>query len=165
MKRNVIIVRHGKACAHDIFERDIDRVLTKRGVNDAYKVSKKILKSGIKPDVILTSPAARASHSACIFSRAMKTGTEIIRVVKDFYPGSASKMIEEIAALDDDVRTVALFAHNPGISELASQMTKGVVGFLPTTGSAVVSFDMDKWQDIYSSELNDHSLIIPRELK
>lgn len=165
MKRTVIIVRHGKACAHDIFERDIDRVLTKRGVNDAYKVSKKILKSGIKPDVILTSPAARASHSAIIFSRAMKTGTEIIRVVKDFYPGSATKMTEEIAALDDDVRTVALFAHNPGISELASQMTKGVVGFLPTTGTAVVSFDMDKWQDIYSSDLTDHSLIIPRELK
>ncbi len=165
MKRNVIIVRHGKACAHDIFERDIDRVLTKRGVNDAYKVSNRILKSGIKPDVIMTSPAARASHSACIFSRAMKTGTEIIRVIKDFYPGSASKMIDEIAALDDDVKTVALFAHNPGISDLASQMTKGIVGFLPTTGTAVVSFDLDKWQDIYSSELTDHSLIIPRELK
>ncbi|MEE4215307.1 MAG: histidine phosphatase family protein [Bacteroidales bacterium] len=165
MKRNVIIVRHGKACAHDIFERDIDRVLTKRGVNDAYKVSNRILKSGIKPDVIMTSPAARASHSACIFSRAMKTGTEIIRVIKDFYPGSASKMMDEIAALDDDVKTVALFAHNPGISDLASQMTKGIVGFLPTTGTAVVSFDLDKWQDIYSSELTDHSLIIPRELK
>jgi phosphohistidine phosphatase len=95
----------------------------------------------------------------------MKTGTEIIRVIKDFYPGSASKMIDEIAALDDDVKTVALFAHNPGISDLASQMTKGVVGFLPTTGTAVVSFDLDKWQDIYSSELTDHSLIIPRELK
>jgi len=165
MKRTVIVVRHGKACAHDIFERDIDRVLTKRGVNDAYKVSKKILKSGIKPDVIMTSPAARASHSAFIFSRAMKTGTDNIRVIKDFYPGSSSKMMEEIAALGDDVRTVAVFAHNPGISELASQLTKGAVGFLPTTGTALVNFEMEKWGDIYLSELTDHTLIIPRELK
>jgi len=165
MKRTIILVRHGKACAHNIFEKDIDRVLIKRGVNDGYKVARKILKSGIKPDLILTSPAARASHSALIFARAMKTGTYIIRVLDGFYPGSGSKMLDAIASLDDEVRTVALFAHNPGISDIASHLTRGAVGFLPTTGTAVVNFDLEKWQDINSSEPLDHKLIIPRELK
>ncbi|MDT8401049.1 MAG: hypothetical protein RQ743_05075 [Bacteroidales bacterium] len=165
MKRTIILVRHGKACAHDIFEKDIDRVLIKRGVNDGYKVAKKILKTGTKPDMILTSPASRASHSAFIFARAMKTATDKIRVVEGFYPGSGSKMMDAIASLDDEVRTVALFAHNPGISDIAGQLTRGAVGFLPTTGTTVVHFDLEKWQDIHSSEPLDHSLIIPRELK
>lgn len=165
MKRTVILVRHGKACDHDIFEKDIDRVLTKRGVNDGYKVSRKILKSGIKPDTILTSPAARASHSACIFARAMKTGMEIIKVEDDFYPGSGSKMLNAIESLDNEVRTVALFAHNPGISDIAGQLTRGAIGFLPTTGTAVVQFELEKWKDIHSAEPVDHTLIIPRELK
>ncbi len=165
MKRTIIIVRHGKACAHDIFEKDIDRVLIKRGVKDGYKVSKKIIKSGVKPDMILTSPAARASHSAIIFTRAMKTGSDIIKVVENFYPGSASKMMENISSLNDEVKTVALFGHNPSISDLAGHLTRGIMNFLPTTGTAIVHFEIDKWQDIYSSEPVDYSFIFPRELK
>lgn len=164
MKRTVIIVRHGKACAHDIFEKDIDRVLIKRGVKDGYKVSRKVLKSGIKPDLILTSPAARASHSAFIFARAMKTGTGSIKVVENFYPGSALHIIDKLSDLPDDVKTVAVFAHNPGVTDLAGQLTRGGIGFLPTTGTAIVHYDLEKWKDLPAAEPLDYKYIIPREL-
>ncbi|MBS0011447.1 MAG: histidine phosphatase family protein [Bacteroidales bacterium] len=165
MKRTVILVRHGKACALDAFEKDIDRVLTERGVNDGYKVAKKILKAGIKPDIILTSPAARASHSALIFARAMKTGTEIVKVREDFYHGSGSKMLKEVAGLPDEIGTVALFAHNPGISDLAEHLTGGATSFLPTTGVAILNYDTEKWQDINTSEPEGYDFIIPRAIK
>lgn len=165
MKRTVIIVRHGKACSLDAFEKDIDRVLTERGVNDGYKVAKKILKSGIKPDLILTSPAARASHSALIFARAMETGTDIVRVVKNMYYGSAIKMLNGMAALPEEVKTIALFGHNPAISDLAEHLTRGATSFLPTTGVAILNYDINGWKDIIKSDPTDYDFIIPKKLK
>ena len=165
MKRTIILVRHGKACSYDAFEKDVDRVLIERGVNDGYRVAKKILESGIKPDIILTSPAARASHSALIFTRVMNTDTTIVRVVENMYYGSKPKMIEEISALPDEVKTVALFGHNPAISDLTEHLTDGATSFLPTTGAAIINYDIEQWKDIHTSNPTDYDFVIPKELR
>jgi len=165
MKRTVILVRHGKACSPDTFEKDIDRVLTERGVNDGYKVAKKILESGIKPDLILTSPATRASHSALIFARAMNTGTDIVRVTDNMYFGSGSKMLDEISALPDEVKIVALFGHNPAISDLAENLTAGATSFLPTTGVAVINYNIETWKNIRKSSPTDFDFVIPKMIR
>lgn len=165
MKRTIILVRHGKACSPDAFEKDIDRVLTKRGVNDGYKVARKIMKSGLIPEVLLTSPAARASHSALIFARVMKTGSHKVRLIDEMYHGAGEKMLEEISLLTDDIKTVALFAHNPGITDLAEKLTGGAVSFLPTTGVAIINYKTGSWTDIYKAGPTDFDFIIPKEIK
>jgi len=165
MKRTIILVRHGKACSHDAFENDIDRVLIKRGVKDGYKVAGKILKSGIKPDLILTSPAARASHTAMIFARKLKTGTDKVKIIESIYHGAGLKILEKISLLPEEVETVAIFGHNPGITDLAGNLTGGATGFLPTTGVAIINYNIDNWPDIYKSEPMDFNFIIPREIK
>ena len=165
MKRTVILVRHGKACSLDAFEKDIDRVLTKRGVNDGYRVARKIFGSGIIPDLILTSPAARANHSALIFARAMNTTTGIINVVESLYHSSGSKMLNIISELPGEVKTVALFGHNPGITDLAEHLTNGATSFLPTTGVAIINYEMEQWKDIHSSDQSVYEFIIPKEVK
>lgn len=165
MKRTVVLVRHGKACSLDAFDKDIDRVLIERGVNDGYLVAKKILESGIKPDVILTSPAARASHTALIFTRVMNTGTGIIKINENLYYGSASEMINEISELSEEVNTVAVFGHNPAISDLADLLTNGATNFLPTSGVAIINYEMGKWNRIKKSDPTDYYFVIPKELR
>lgn len=165
MKRTVILVRHGKACSLDAFEKDIDRVLIDRGVNDGYKVARKIFESGIQPDIILTSPAARACHSALIFARAMDTGTDVVRVIENMYYGSESKMLDEISDLPDEVKIVALFGHNPAISDLTEHLTNGAASFLPTTGVAIINYSIEKWKDIHSSVPADYDFISPKQLR
>ncbi len=165
MKRTVLLVRHGKACSHEAFEKDIDRVLTERGVNDGYKVAKKILEQGIKPDLILTSPATRASHSAMIFARAMNTGTGIIRVIENMYFGSGQKILDKIAALPDEVKIVALFGHNPAISDLSERLTDGATDFLPTTGAAIINYNIENWKDIHKSNPTDFDFVTPKMLR
>lgn len=113
MTRTIILVRHGKACSLDAFEKDIDRVLTQRGVNDGYKVAGKILESGYKIDLILSSPAARASHSALIFARSMNLNAEKVRIIDSLYHGSDSKILDILNDLPEEVETVAVFSHNP----------------------------------------------------
>ena len=165
MKRTVLLVRHGKACSLEAFEKDIDRVLTERGVNDGYKVAKKILEKGFKPDLILTSPATRASHSALIFARAMNTGTSIIRVIENMYYGSGPKILDKIEALPDGVKIVALFGHNPAISDLTERLTAGATDFLPTTGVAIINYNIENWKDIHKSNPTDFDFVTPKMLR
>lgn len=164
MKKTLLLVRHGKACSLDAFERDIDRVLIKRGVSDGYKVAGKLIQEGIVPELILSSPAARASHSAMIFTRAMHISSEIIKVLDILYHGSVHEMIEEIINVPDEINTVAIFSHNPGITDLAANLSSGATSFLPTTGTAIIDFDIISWKDILKSDPLKSRFIIPREL-
>jgi phosphohistidine phosphatase len=164
MKKEIILVRHGKAADHSTYKRDIDRVLTERGVSDGYKVAEKLINEGIKPDLIITSPAARASHTALIFLRAMKCETENLVIDNSLYHCSADTFFDVIAAQSEDVRSIMLVAHNPGVTDVAYELTRGATSFLPTTGVAVMKFDSIKWQEIHSSKADKYLIIKPKEL-
>ena len=164
MIRTVILVRHGKAVSYDAFKKDIDRVLAERGVNDGYKVAAKLIQNGDVPDLILSSPAARASHTALIFARAMNIGSSKVKVMDKFYHCSGNTMLDFLYTLPDDIETVAVAAHNPGITDLAYELTRGATNFLPTTGTAVIKYEADKWSDIGGLSPDDYYFIIPREL-
>ena len=66
MKR-VVIVRHGKAVPYG-YEDDFNRDLQERGKNDADLVSSELMKRGVQPDLIISSPAKRALKTARIFA-------------------------------------------------------------------------------------------------
>ena len=164
MKRKIVLIRHGKAAPMDAFKKDIDRVLMERGVNDGYKVGYKLVEEGIKPDLILTSPAARASHTALILTRAMRVGSDILKVVDNLYHCTTESILSEINALPGSVETVFVVAHNPGITDMAYHLSRGATTFLPTTGTAVLEFDIDSWDKLDGKDPESYLFIKPREL-
>jgi len=164
MKRKIVLIRHGKAAPLDAFKKDIDRVLQERGVNDGYKIGYKLVEDGIKPDIIMTSPAARASHTALIIARAMRVGTSIIQIFDTLYHCSTDTINEAISSMPDSASTIFLVAHNPGITDMAYHLSKGATTFLPTTGTAVIEFDTESWKDITTKEPEQYYFIKPREL-
>jgi len=164
MERRIILIRHGKAAPMDSFKKDIDRVLQERGVNDGYKVGYKLVEDGIKPDLIMTSPAARASHTALILARAMRVGADIVRIVDNLYHCTTDSITEEISSLPDSVSTVFVVAHNPGITDMAYHLSRGATTFLPTTGTAIIEYNGVSWKDIAGTDPERYSFIKPREL-
>ena len=164
MSKEIILVRHGKAVTPDAFTRDIDRVLAPRGINDGYRIGEKLLSEGIVPNLILTSPAARASHTAFILSRVLNTGSDIIRVVKNFYHCNEDTFLNEIFTLDESVNSVLISAHNPGITDFAYDLTRGGTSFLPTTGVAIARFDIDKWTSLSKAKPEFTMFLKPKEL-
>lgn len=163
-KKEIILIRHGKACSLDAFHKDIDRVLMERGVNDGYRVAEILIEKGVKPDIILTSPAARANHTALIFSRALNTGTEIVKIKKEFFHCSDETFLNDIYSLPDNINSVMIVAHNPGITDLAYELTKGGTSFLPTSGVAVIQFDTDTWPEISRKKPDNYYFIKPKEI-
>lgn len=164
MPKELILVRHGKAVTPESFARDIDRVLAPRGINDGYKIGDKLKNEGIKPDMILTSPAARASHTAFILSRVLETKTDNIRVVKNFYHCNEDIFMNEIFTLDNKLNSILISAHNPGITDLAYYLTRGETSFLPTTGVAIVRFNTDKWTEISGAKPEYTLILKPKDL-
>lgn len=164
MPKEIILVRHGKAVTPDSFTRDIDRVLTDRGINDGYKIGERLKEEGINPQLVLSSPAARASHTAFILSRVLNTGTDKIKIVKNLFHCSEDIFLNEIYALDNKLESVLISAHNPGITDLAYDLTRGETSFLPTTGVAVIRYDISKWTEISGAKPVYTLILKPKEL-
>ncbi len=141
--KEIILVRHGKACSLDAYNKDIDRVLMQRGVNDGYRVAEVLNEKKVKPDIILASPAARAIHTALIFSRTMAVGTDAIKIDRNLYHCPEDTILNSIYSLSGDVNSVMIVAHNPGITDVTYELTRGGTSFLPTTGIAVIQYNVD----------------------
>jgi phosphohistidine phosphatase len=52
-----------------------------------------------------------------------------------------------IGAMDDKFDSIALFAHNPGITDFANSLTGTRIDNLPTTGIFAVKINSKKWSD------------------
>lgn len=118
MKR-LILMRHGKA------ERsspggDFERRLTERGREDAALMGRLLRDEGLVPDLALVSSARRTletwAEAACAFPTARMTS------LKTLYHAPAERLLDEIEAVADEVETVMVVAHNPGIHELAIRL-------------------------------------------
>ena len=61
--KSLFLLRHAKTERDSPSGRDFDRQLTNRGRGDAARLGKELRKESFKADLILSSPAARASSS------------------------------------------------------------------------------------------------------
>ena len=57
-----------------------------------------------------------------------------------------------IAAIKNDNETVALFSHNPGITEYASTLTNVRIDDMPTCAIFAVQANTEKWSDFEDAE-------------
>jgi phosphohistidine phosphatase len=80
------------------------------------------------------------------------------------YGGEADQLLEHVREVDDDVATVLLVGHNPGVHHLVLEVTGGdrVPSFRPAT-LAVLSLDVDRWHDVGPSSGSLDSLHVPDE--
>lgn len=123
--RNLILMRHATAAAGT--GRDIDRPLTRRGLDEAHRVGERLRIDGPIPDRVLCSTAQRCRETW----RALATGlgTESLPAIDvayehDLYDASTSGLLEAIRA-EQDAAVVLILAHNPGISLLAVELGRG----------------------------------------
>jgi phosphohistidine phosphatase len=147
MKR-VIIVRHAKTIQHG-YDQDYDRTLTDRGRDDAERTSMEMVRSGILPDLILSSPAVRTTQTTRIFADASGYPTGNVRYEKKLYSGMLTttflKMLHEI---DDSHTTVMVVGHNPTVYNYLDMLLPGFSLDVPTCSTIVIEFDIDLWSDL-----------------
>jgi phosphohistidine phosphatase len=147
-EKTLFVVRHAKSSWDYPAVSDIDRPLKERGIKDAYEMANRIVKKAYLPDSIISSPALRALHTAIIFSRVLDFPAEDIIINQDLYLSEADHILSVITATDKSIKSLMIFGHNPGFTELVNYLTELEIDNLPTSGLVMIRFQTELWKGI-----------------
>ncbi len=165
MKR-LVLVRHSKAEHHNFDVTDFERNLTKRGKDDAAIVAEQLKNSGVTPDYFISSKANRAQQTCSVFANLINFPEEKINIQQFLYHGyTTNDFLSFIATVNNELSTIIVFAHNPDIAALASSLSDEDFYHFPTTATAVIEFDTDKWDRINPREGKVSLFLYPRIFK
>ncbi len=143
------LVRHAKSSWKYPTLDDFERPLNKRGRKNAPLMGKILKKLDAKPDLIISSPAARASMTARIISDQMNYPLEKIRYDESVYAASENELLHIIAEIDDQVTKAMLISHNPGLTSLANLAGDSPISNIPTSGVCCIELSISSWANIW----------------
>ena len=148
VEKILFIVRHGKSTWEYPAVSDIDRPLKDRGIKDAYTMANRVLKKAVIPDVVISSPAVRALHTAIIFSRVLDLPADEIIINQDLYLADYPEILSVIKATDDSRMSLMIFGHNPGFTDLTNYLSGLNIDNIPTSGLVILRFKTGSWKGI-----------------
>ena len=117
--RRLILLRHAKSDWPDVPDRE--RPLAKRGRRDAPRIGRWLHEHGYQPDVVVCSAARRTRQTWDLVAPELG-GSPAVRFEPRAYAASAMTLLYLAQELPSRYRTALLIAHNPGLSELASEL-------------------------------------------
>jgi len=150
--KTLLLIRHAKSSWDNPLESDFDRPLNERGKTDAPAMAKKIRKHKIDLDAIVSSPARRALETATFFSKEFKLDTKKIHLAPALYEASGPDFSKTVASLDDSQKVIALFAHNPGITDFINSLKCTFVSDMPTCGVYAIKIKTKTWRDFGAAD-------------
>ncbi|MDH3533504.1 MAG: histidine phosphatase family protein [Gammaproteobacteria bacterium] len=143
--KTLTLVRHAKSSWKNTGLRDRDRPLNKRGERDAPMMGKRIVEAGIRPSLIISSPAVRAWSTAKVIAREIGYPAEFLQREDELYLASLDSLLDVVAAQEAGFHNLMLVGHNPGLTDFANFLSPGLTGNVPTAGVVSVSIDRDDW--------------------
>ena len=147
MKR-VIIIRHAKTIQHG-YDQDFDRTLTERGEENADRISSEMVKIGIIPDLIISSPAVRTTQTTKIYAVNFGYPTGNVRYEKKLYSGmQTNTFLQMLHELDDHHTTVMVVGHNPTVYFYLELLLPDFSLNVPTCSTVVIEFDINNWTEL-----------------
>ena len=139
------LVRHAKSDWKDTSLTDRQRPLNARGKRDAPVMGRRIGNHGIRPSLIVASPATRAWTTAKIIAREIDYPNEFLQREDNLYMASLEDLLDVVVAQDDDFNSLMVVCHNPGLTEFANFLVPGLTNNLPTAGVVSVQIDQEDW--------------------
>src|SRR5262245_41814146 len=112
MKR-LYLLRHAKSSWKDVSLSDHDRPLAGRGRRASKAMARHLRDRGIEPDLVLCSTARRARETLDRIAPAL--GTTAIEIEPGLYGASAHGLLERLHGVQDEIESVMLIGHNPGM--------------------------------------------------
>lgn len=149
--KTIFFIRHAKSSWNDATLSDFDRPLNERGKRDAIFMAHHLFNQKLSIDAFISSPAKRARKTASYFLKEYGTG-DFIEVPELYLPHSEvfTKVIEKT---DNRFQTIAIFSHNPGITEYVNGLTDAIrVDNVPTCGVFAIRCNAANWSDFLKAK-------------
>lgn len=146
--KTLILVRHAKSSWKDPTLPDRLRPLNKRGKKNAPEMGRRLAGEGIQPELMLSSPAKRAVKTAQAIAEEVGYSVDHIFYDERLYMATLAEWLEVIHNLDERLDTVMMFGHNPGLTELAVDLSAVYIENVPTAGVVKLVYDADSWKKV-----------------
>lgn len=143
--KTLTILRHAKSSWKNARLHDRDRPLSSRGKRDAPIMGQRIVDAGIRPSLIVSSPAVRAWATAKIVAREMNYPREFLQRDDRLYHAGVSAIAEVIGEQDPAFNSIMIVGHNPGLTDFANFLVPDLTSNIPTCGVVSVTIDADDW--------------------
>lgn len=167
--RELLVLRHGKSSWSSGAPTDFERPLAKRGRRDAPRMGAWLLERDLVPDLVVSSPAARARETAEVAMEAMDLGDDALRFDERIYGAVAGELIEVLQEVPADAKRVMLVGHNPGFEDLVLRLaserpeTPPNGKLMPTCALARLGFDLP-WAELEPYAATLLSLVRPKTI-
>jgi phosphohistidine phosphatase len=162
--KTLLILRHAKTQS-DAPAGDHVRELTERGHHNAAAMGAYIHNLIGTPDAIVTSDATRARQTAEIVASAVDFAAPLT-VEPQIYADDPDTLLAVVRRIPDGVQTVIIVGHNPGFEELAAALAGNAEHEvrLPTSGLALLEFDVEGWDAVRAGAGRLREIATPRTI-
>jgi phosphohistidine phosphatase len=150
--KTLLLIRHAKSSWDAPGLSDFDRPLNERGKKDAPEMAKRLKDKDIAIDLLVSSTARRARKTAKYFAEEFDVKKEDIKLVDDLYSATSLAFQKTVAELNDKADTVAIFSHNPGLTEFANSLSNVRIDDMPTCSVFAIYADTDSWGNFENAE-------------
>ncbi len=144
----IYLIRHAKSSWGEVDISDFDRPLNKRGKKDLPFMANRLKEFGIKPDLILSSPAKRAQKTAKTIAETIDYDMQDILYEESLYDSSYTTYRYLLDSLSDDLNSLFIVAHNPTLTEVGERLSGAILTNIPTCSIVCIEFDVKSFKDI-----------------
>ena len=169
MVRTLYLLRHAKSSWDDPTVADHERRLSPRGRRDAQRIAEHIDRLGIAPSLVLCSTSRRTRETLERVRAALDTAA--VSLEPELYAASADTLLERLHGVPDEIASVMLIGHNPGLEDLAlfvasngPELARLETKF-PTAALATLTLlPTATWQRLSEADAVLAAYIVPKDL-
>ena len=145
--KELLVIRHAKSSWANLGQDDFDRPLNERGIKDAPEMARRIIARSIMIDTFISSTAKRALYTATCFAEAFHKSVNDINQKQELYHAPSERYYQVIKKINPLMNTVAIFAHNPGITDFVNSLKIIHLDNMPTCGVFAVKLHTTEWSE------------------
>ena len=165
--RTLVIVRHAKS-SWDFDVDDHERPLSARGRRDAEALGRLLSQRSLRPDLVLCSTATR-TRQTWDYAKAGGATSGDVRYLRDIYHAWVPELLSLIREVPDEIRTLLVLGHAPGIPDLVEHLCirtdspdwTQMDNKFPTSALAIVKVP-GPWAELGKDRAELGSFIVPR---
>jgi phosphohistidine phosphatase len=167
----LMLLRHAKSDWSAAGASDHERPLNARGRAIAPAIGRYMARERLLPALVLCSTATR-TRETCELLTAEFPQRPPIHYERRLYEAAPETIIKVIAATTNDVHTLLVIGHNPGLQLTAltlatrahAKQREKLHEKFPTAGLAVADFDAKAWTEILPAGGALERFVTPRDI-
>jgi len=169
MMSQLTLLRHAKSSWSDTGQADRERPLAPRGRKAARRLAVYLRDQGVRPDLVLCSPAVRATETLDLVRAGLDESVEVL-VEEALYGAGARELMERLRRLPESIGWAMVVGHNPGLQQLVVLLARDgplrerARSHFPTGALATVRPRQDRWAELGPGRADLLSFVAPREL-